>query len=290
MSQAGSLRQDTTIPVTVPEDFVTDAGTAVSALNIINVLGSGSVNTTGAGNTVTINSPVASYTTDSGTATALNGVVTIKGAGTATTSGSGNAIVITTSGSGGGGTTTFDADLGVAVSVANTINILGSGGITTSAAGNTLTINENGLLKPSFSAYLSSTQNNVTGDGTTYQVICDTEIFDQAANYNNATGIFTAPITGKYLFVAGVFITNMNTQTSMTLTIEATSGSYLSKNGFQAGNSGEGIYFTAIIPMTAGDTAYMTTQSAGGGGGKTNAVVGQANPFATYFQGGILYQ
>ena len=54
--------------------------------------------------------------------------------------------------------------------------------------------------QPAFLAYLSSTQSNVTGDGTAYTIIFDTENFDQASNYNNATGVFTAPIAGNYFF------------------------------------------------------------------------------------------
>ena len=42
-------------PPTVANQYVTDAGTAVPALNILNVLGGANIGTTGAGNTVTIN-------------------------------------------------------------------------------------------------------------------------------------------------------------------------------------------------------------------------------------------
>lgn len=58
-------------------------------------------------------------------------------------------------------------------------------------------------VQPLFSAYNSAIDLNVTGDATIYTVICDTEIFDVDGNYNNATGIFTASVTGRYLFLAG---------------------------------------------------------------------------------------
>ncbi len=42
------------VPSTVPIDFVTNSGTAISALNVINILGVGGVSTSGSGNTVEI--------------------------------------------------------------------------------------------------------------------------------------------------------------------------------------------------------------------------------------------
>lgn len=51
-----------------------------------------------------------------------------------------------------------------------------------------------------FHAVKSANTLDQTGDGTDYQIICDTEIFDQNSDYDNTTGIFTAPVTGRYLF------------------------------------------------------------------------------------------
>lgn len=55
-------------------------------------------------------------------------------------------------------------------------------------------------LQPAFFAYNSVTDADKTGDGTEYVMICDTEVYDQNADYNNSTGSFTAPVTGRYLF------------------------------------------------------------------------------------------
>ena len=59
---------------------------------------------------------------------------------------------------------------------------------------------------PAFLAKVTALIQNVTGDGTLYAAIFGTEIFDQAANYDNSTGVFTAPVTGRYRLSAFVVL------------------------------------------------------------------------------------
>jgi hypothetical protein len=53
---------------------------------------------------------------------------------------------------------------------------------------------------PAFSAYKSANTLNATGNGTAVTVICNVEFFDQGGVYNAPTGVFTAPVTGRYYF------------------------------------------------------------------------------------------
>lgn len=54
MSQAGALNTSSVLPDDVPTSFVTDAGTAIPALNTLNVIGGAGITTSAVGDTVTI--------------------------------------------------------------------------------------------------------------------------------------------------------------------------------------------------------------------------------------------
>jgi hypothetical protein len=117
--------------------------------------------------------------------------------------------------------------------------------------------------QPSFCAYTSGALTNVTGDGTSYTVVFGTERYDVGSNYNNSTGIFTAPYTGKYLF----------TTTIQPEQIDATQSDYIynlqtSNNTYNMLRSNQGVIrlntsYTAIngavmADMDAADTAQVT--------------------------------
>ena len=68
------------------------------------------------------------------------------------------------------------------------------------------------ILKPLQPAFLSnsSTASNVTGDATTYTVLWNgTQRFDQGADFDETTGLFTAPVTGRYYFFVGFRISGI---------------------------------------------------------------------------------
>ena len=52
-------------------------------------------------------------------------------------------------------------------------------------------------LQPAFLVTVASTISNVTGDGTAYTIVFDTEVYDQSGDMTTTT--FTAPVTGRYM-------------------------------------------------------------------------------------------
>ncbi len=63
--------------------------------------------------------------------------------------------------------------------------------------------------QPCFFARVSGSPTATTGNGAAYTVIFDVSVFDQGSNYNTSTGIFTAPVTGRYLFTTNVAVSNL---------------------------------------------------------------------------------
>jgi len=117
-------------------------------------------------------------------------------------------------------------------------------------------------LQPAFSANLSATASNVTGDATAYTILCNTEQYDVGSNYNTTTGTFTAPVTGKYRFAANLTLSTLGAgHTSGNLALTTTSTTYnLSSSNYGAiRNSNNALIINASYPanMTAGDTATL---------------------------------
>lgn len=142
----------------------------------------------------------------------------------------------------------------------------------------------------SFLAYKSATVNNITGDGTNYTVVNGVKIFDQNTDYSIATGMCTAPVSGKYLFctstLGGGFTVGMTDGISY---INTSNRTYAGNNQNYYALSGAAVYRNvqqaALADMDAGDTAYPSFKVSGGL--KVVDIYGNANA-PTYFSGELI--
>ena len=138
-------------------------------------------------------------------------------------------------------------------------NIVANTGLTVDSTGRMT----NGV-QPAFHAYIGAVSVlNVTGDGTFYTVIYPTERFDVGNSYNAATGVFTAPVAGKYLFTAAVRPNEIGAAMTTGVFVYSVSGSQQGgSNTCNPANgrsvSGFADYFTfqstLICNLAAGDT------------------------------------
>ena len=94
----------------------------------------------------------------------------------------------------------------VVIAGSSTLDLRGNGSIAgtfTDDTTNTIKIEQSNKI--GFQARTATTYSTVTGDGTGYTVIFETEETDIGNGYDNATGIFTAPYAGEYLFSTVVY-------------------------------------------------------------------------------------
>lgn len=223
---------------TIASSFPTDGGTAVPAAGALTIAGGTGITTSGAASTVTIDLDSPVTVTNGGTgATTLTGVLTGNGTSAITAnavtqytvllggasnavnevSGVGTSGQVLTSNGAGMDPTWQDASGGVNGPGSSTDNALarwnGTGGDTLQDS--TVLVSDNGEMtnasQPAFRAYPSATLTNVTGDGTGYTVIFNTEAFDQNSDFNTGTGVFTAPVSGKYQLSTTIGLSDLTT-------------------------------------------------------------------------------
>ena len=236
------------------------------------------------------------YTTNGGAASPLAGTLNILGTGNIQTSGAGNTVSITMTG-GNDGQVLIGSTAGA--SIWNNITST-DGSITIANTANHIDLKANyPATNSAFSAYSSVDQLNVTGDDTIYLVQFDTELFDEHADYDHTTGIFTAPQTGHYSFNAQIGYKADATgadQVSLKIFNDTIGVSY---NGdvFPTRNQAVGFYgkddvisyqIKVSIPATAGNQISVKVQ--GGNNAKADDIIGVASgSIYTYFSGYLLF-
>ena len=117
-------------------------------------------------------------------------------------------------------------------------------------------------LQPAFLA-ISNAENNVTGNGTVYTMLwAKSEPIDQNADF--ASGTFTAPVTGTYMFGVNMQMNSMSGLSYSTLKLVTSNREYNRAGGVYV--DGSNLVLAQYADMDASDTAYVTIQVGGLGG------------------------
>ncbi|MCK5345038.1 MAG: hypothetical protein KAR20_16625, partial [Candidatus Heimdallarchaeota archaeon] len=126
--------------------------------------------------------------------------------------------------------------------------------------------------QPCFLGIAGTAKNNVTGDGTVYTCIYDSQITDRGNNFNPATGTFTMPIANDMSLIANISaggITSNHDEVSAD--IVTSNRSYRTGNYSPTGNSYTLLHMcvaVAAADMDAADTAHCTLLVNGTGAAK----------------------
>ena len=219
-------------------------------------VGVGGIYLTGsAGTTYTIGGETGTGTISLGRSTASN---TINIGNGTTASGNTQTVNIAASASGTGVAT---------VTIGNT-----NGASSLALRAGTGDITMSGIVKnssqPGFLTTLSTSQLNFT-TSSDVTVLFDSEIFDNASNFDTGAYTFTAPETGKYLFNAAVRIDNIDTAADYyTLYLITSNRNYrlaiIDPGQFAADLVYWHLNGSAIADMDASDTAYIVIRQQAG--------------------------
>lgn len=162
--------------------------------------------------------------------------------------------------------------------------------LTSNGAGSDPTFNS----EVAFFAFLTNNLSNVTGDLTDYIVIFNTEAFDIGGNYDPATGIFTAPVTGKYRFTFNVFLSSIPAgATYSRLTIDTNSGfnriyesCQMNPGAVKDGDGNLGLNINITADVNAGEGVRCRVLI--GNSTKTVGLIGGATNPQTFFCGELI--
>jgi hypothetical protein len=127
------------------------------------------------------------------------------------------------------------------------------------------------LSKPYSLGKVSAGVANVTGDGTSYTVLFNTQVYDNTNNYDPTTGIFNVPATGVYRITARVALEQVASGGGFAggfLNLVATGAThtldYTGSASLLAANEQLTLQGSIDVKATAGDTFRINLQISGG--------------------------
>ena len=120
--------------------------------------------------------------------------------------------------------------------------------------------------QPAFLALNSGTDNNLAIN-TDVKIEFNSEVYDQANNFNNSTDTFTAPVTGKYLLTTQLRLDDIDTAADwVSIRIVTDNREYrrFIDPNFSADLNQFGMNMTVVADMDANDTAHVEFRQSGG--------------------------
>lgn len=263
---------------TIATTFNENIGSATPVANILNIVGTATngIQTTGAGNTVTVSmhSPYADSNFEfRGVTAGATRVLQVTHTDTTLVGSDAELQALVPAGSLSNPylnvalAATRSYAFGLDVTSGNSLKIRTDASSSASSTNGTEIWKSNTLgyinlpQQPTFMAtIISNSLNNVTGNGTFYTIPFDRVLVNQSGAFNTATGIFTAPITGNYFFTLHVMFQGMNAAHIEGAAIIWINGGavkyvddinpwFIRDDQIQASSQ-----VTAIHPLTAGDT------------------------------------
>ena len=143
-------------------------------------------------------------------------------------------------------------------------------------------------LQPSFLAFTSSVQSNVTGNGAQYRCVFDSEVYDKNNDYDGNT-TFTAPVNGVYLFASNCFFQNV-VGLSINFKFEGTANANDKRNVLIAtcadNNNDWVLNQTSGMKLDAGDTLDVEAAIYAGGANTVDLYGNATNRYTSF--GGYL--
>ena len=112
-------------------------------------------------------------------------------------------------------------------------------------------------LQCAFNAHLDTTALNVTGNGAAYSPVFNVEKMDIGGNYDAATGIFIAPVTGRYMFSTVGYFDGCTKARNFIAKVTTSNRDYII-TGFRCETPNPGSAGgSTLADMDAGDTTYI---------------------------------